>query len=63
MCDSVTVSMAALMIGMFSRMLREIWVWVFVSGRHNFGMRRQQQHVVEGKGFGDWKMDHKISGG
>ncbi len=28
MCDSVTVSMAALMMGMFSRMLRESWVCV-----------------------------------
>ena len=29
MCDSVTVSMAALMMGMFSRMLRVSWVCVF----------------------------------
>ena len=31
MCDSVTVSMAALMMGIFSRMLRVICVWVLAS--------------------------------
>jgi hypothetical protein len=30
MCDSVTVSMAALMMGMFREMLRESWVCVLV---------------------------------
>ena len=60
MCDSVTVSMAALMIGMFSRMLREIWVCVLVLRGHDFGARRQEQHVVKCEGFRNWKMDHRI---
>ena len=27
--------------------------------RNHIGARRQQQHVVEGKGFGDRKVNHK----
>src|ERR1700694_3452654 len=56
MCDSVTVSMAALMIGIFSRMLREIWVCVFVltgttpecAGRSNTSSN------VRASGTGKW---------
>src|ERR1019366_2648588 len=56
MCDSVTVSMAALMMGMFSRMLRESWVCVLVlagttserAGRSNTSSN------VRGSGTGKW---------
>ena len=56
MCDSVTVSIAALMIGMFNRMLREIWVCVFVlagtipecAGRSNTSSN------VRASGTGKW---------
>src|SRR5271169_1905584 len=56
MCDSVTVSMAALIMGMFSRMLREIWVCVLVlagttaecAGRSNTSSK------VRASGTGKW---------
>src|SRR5271169_797097 len=56
MCDSVTVSMAALMMGMFSRMLRESWVCVLVlagttserAGRSNTSSN------VRASGTGKW---------
>ena len=56
MCDSVTVSMAALTIGTFSRMLRESWVCVLVlagttserAGRSNTSSK------VRASGTGKW---------
>jgi hypothetical protein len=31
--------------------------------RNNIGAGRRQQHVIEGKSFWNWKMDHKFSQG
>ena len=56
--DSVTVSMAALMRGMCSLMLRVRRVVVSASGGNNVGLGGQQQHVIEGQrlGTGKWIM-------
>ena len=62
MCDSVTVSMAALMIGMLRAILREIWVCVLAVRGYDFRTRRNQENIVESESFGNGKMDHEISG-
>ena len=38
---------------------RDLGLRVGVRG-HDFGMRRQEQNVVECEGFGNGKMDHRI---
>src|SRR5208282_3766759 len=56
MCDSVTVSMAALMMGTFSRMLREIWVCVlvFAGTTSERAGRSNTSSNVRASGTGKW---------
>ncbi len=61
MCDSVTVSMAALIMGIFRRIFRVKLGLRIGQGGNHVRMRGQQQHVIEGKGFGNGKMNHMFS--
>src|SRR5277367_4563808 len=63
MCDSVTVSMAALMMGMFSRILREIWVWVFaVAGTTSeCAGRSNTSSNVRASGTGKWIIEFGLN--
>ncbi len=55
--DSVTVSIAALSSGTLSRMLRVSWVETSTCGRHDVGVARHEQDVVEGQGGGEAGVD------
>jgi len=58
-CATRTVSMAALMIG-YQRMLREIWVCVFVLTGTTPECAGRSNYVIECEASGTGKMDHKI---
>ena len=60
MRDSVTVSMAALIRGTRSSMLRVRRVVVSDQGRNNVGLGGQQQHVIKGQRLRDRKIDHDM---
>ena len=61
MCDSVTVSMAALTMGMFRLILRVSCVCVTGLRGNNVGASGQQKDVVESKSLRNGKMNHKLS--
>ena len=63
MRDSVTVSIAEEMTGIFIVTLRETRVWVFVSDRNDVAVRREEQYIVEGQSFRNWKMNHVARSG
>ena len=62
MCDSVTVSMAALTIGMLRLMLRVSRVCVLALRGNHVRARGQQQNIVESKSLRNGKMNHKCLG-
>ena len=61
MWDSVTVSMAALMMGMLRWMLRVSCVWVLALAGTTSERAGSSRHIVEGKSFGNREMNHIFS--